>query len=151
MIKALMFLVTFASRLVPFFKVLPGYFRYVWRFFRWVAASPISILVFALLPIIDLFAETFFGVSLGVGTVFRNLVSKFFLSIVTIAVPDLEGLYNSLPSTVIEICCYLGVSEALELIFTGIASAMAVILSLKITMFLFWLKFKIFGIGMRKM
>jgi len=109
---------------------------WVWKWFVILAKNPISWIVASLLPMIDLILELTLGVSVGIGPAMSYVITSMLNAGLAYAVDTgyLQGGWNSLPATVLEVSCYIGATEAIEFLFTGIASALASLLSMKITL-----------------
>lgn len=150
--KPIVLILQFLMVLAPFFAKVPKYLGYIYRFVKALATNPISWVVMAILPVVDLLASLFLGSGIGLSSIFTNLVNMFLDKLLSLTFDiDLQGMYEVLPATVLEISCYLGVAEALQIVFTGIVSALSVLLALKISLFLMFLKFKIFGAKITKL
>lgn len=134
----------------PWVKYIGQAMSWLWKWLGVVARNPVSWVVLSLLPILDLFLEMTIGVSVGVGPVMRWVVTSLSNVLLAYAVDTgyLQGAWDALPATVLEISCYIGATEAIQFLFSGIVSALVSLLVMKIM--LWRLKFSSWGRVYRK-
>lgn len=141
---------------VPFFVKIPRFLSYIVRFLKGIATKPGGWLLLPLLQLADQILYVLTGFSIGiavslnwivhwvVGLLMQSISKQFFNM-------NFTELYNQLPSTVLEVLCYSGFTEALQLLFNSIATAIGVLLGLKISVLIVKAKIHFFGVKMTRM
>ena len=146
MIRLLAFIARFLVLLVPYLLKIPRYLNFIWKWLKIIATNPIAWIAVSLAPVVDFLAEVFIGHGIGLSAFYNSMITSFLSKIMSVTInSNVQELYDALPAKVIEISCYLGVTAGLQLFFTGIVSAMTVLLTLKISLFLISLKIRRFG------
>lgn len=148
MISAIVWVVRFLARIVPFLVNVPRMLSFVYKFVKVLAFSPLAFIIVPLIPVLDTIMYILTGHSLGIGNFFSGLMrwvldlllNKIMASI-TMGGQDITELWQGLPQTVLELSCYLGISEALQILVNGIASALSVLITLQIGLFITRSKF----------
>lgn len=152
MISAILFIARFLGKLAPLLARMGKYFGFVWRFLKRLSNSPIGWIIVSVMPIVDLIAQVVFGKSIGVNLFFSNLAKELLNLIITkIPQTSLQGEIDNIPETVANICCYLGVSQAFNVVVTGLISAISTLLALRFSLFLVWLRWKTLGYSINKL
>jgi len=139
--------------LVAIFRVLAAGFTslsglrvllgFIWRFLKILALHPISWIAMSFGPLLMTFYEMLTGNKTILSTFVSGLVGQIFAKMFDVVVPvNLQEKFSSVSIVAMEVLCYLGALEALQILLNGLVTAILVILSLRINIFLISLRYK---------
>jgi len=141
---SIVLILRYLMQVFPFFLKVPKFLSYIWRFVKVVALHPASWLFMALMPTLSFIVEIFTGTNYLFGSVINSFVSSIISKIMAVTFDyDLDSMIDSLPYNVLQISCYLGITEALQIIINGLVYASIVLITLKINVFIALLKIKL--------
>ena len=119
----------------PLLVKLVGYLGFIWKFVKVVAASPVAWIAMAFGPTLAAVIEAFTGVNLGISGLYTSIISSMLQSVVSVVFDyDIASAWGSLPANVVELSCYLGLNQAIQVLLNGLVSCLVVLLTLRINL-----------------
>ena len=128
------------AMLVPAILRMGKVLSFLGRFLKIVALHPITWTAVSFAPLLAFLAELITGkqiVSPIINGFFLQIISKILEFTLNVSLQDAVDL---IPVTVREVSCWLGATEALQDLVNGLATASAVVLILRLKIFLIRLK-----------
>jgi len=118
-----------------------GHLGFIWRFFKVLSVSSVAWTAVSFAPLLI----TFYEMITGKGTFFTTFLTNFAMSIFTkifksVIPVNISDQFSQLSATVLDVSCYLGATEAIQILINGIVGAMTVITILKVNVFIAKLK-----------
>jgi hypothetical protein len=135
---------------IPFLIVITGFllkfgkwFNFIWKFVVMLAGKPGTWFVVQFLPLILIIIEAITGKPTIVSTFVNNLILEVISKLLSVSINvDLQALIDQIPANIIQMWCYLGFSENLNLYWNGIVSAIQMFIIMRINIMVTKVKFK---------
>jgi len=133
----------FFVSIVPFFGRSLKYLGWIWRFLKSLSLNPAVWTMLALAPTISLIYELFTGNQGFLSPVINTFLAQILSTMLNVVFEyDMQQQLSLLDSRVLNVSCYLGVTEALQIIVNGLVNAMIILIVMRINLFIAILKIK---------
>ena len=134
-------IIKIALPLLRFLKTFGIWFHFCYRFLVKLANSGAAYFLIVFGPLINLLIEFFTGKPTIITQVFNKYIMDLVNKITEITLNfNLQDYIDQLPPTIMEISCYLGVTEALQFYTDGMVTAIQIIILLKIRLYMIKVK-----------
>lgn len=141
-------LIRIGMLVLTFLKTVGPMFKYIWSFIVMLASKPATWFLVSLAPILSILLEFFTGKPSLLTQILTTFITSTINGMLGIfSDVDLQTLYNEIPANVREVSCYLGITEALQILYDGIISGMIIFLVLKINLYIKKLNVKLLTKG----
>jgi hypothetical protein len=118
---------------------------FIWTFLKKISLNPAVWSILAFAPLLMMLFEFLTGKPSLISNATNNFIAQMVDKMLQMTTDiDLQTIVNQIPDDVLEVCCYLGVTDALTMLFDGIVGAMTVMLLLRINLFIVGLKLRYF-------
>ena len=139
-------LIRIGMLILTFLKIVGPMFRYIWSFIKMLGSKPATWFLVSLYPLISTILEFITGKPSILTQILTGFITSTINGMLGIFPDvDLQTLYGEIPAQVREVCCYLGITESLQILFNGIVTGMVFFLVIKINLFIKILNAKIWA------
>ncbi len=141
-------LIRIGMLVLTFLKTVGPMFKYIWSFIVMLASKPATWFLVSLAPILSILLEFLTGKPSFITQILTTSITSIINGMLGIFLDvDLKTLYNKIPANVREVSCYLGITEALQILYDGIISGMIFFMVLKINLYIKKLNVKLLTKG----